>query len=70
MTTLRKLLIGLILSLLLALAAAGGGHMPALLGLGPSAVPAAHAVGCDSFPPPPGMDCPQPTPTPTPPPGH
>jgi hypothetical protein len=63
MTTFKKVLIGMSLLAMLLLGALGGVGL-SLPGYNP-AVPAAHADGCDSVPPPPGLDCP-PTPTPTP----
>jgi hypothetical protein len=61
----KKLVVGAVLLVLLGLGALTGLHLPTNSTVG--AVPAALADGCDSNPPPPGLECPsQPTPTPTP----
>ncbi len=62
----KKIVVGAVLLLLLSAGMLGG------LGASGSShggsIPVAMADGCDSVPPPPGLDCPpEPTPTPTPP---
>jgi hypothetical protein len=65
MTRGKKIVAGAVLLLLLGLGALGGLGFPgAATG---SSIPVAMADGCDSVPPPPGLECPPPpTPTPTP----
>jgi hypothetical protein len=65
MSSLKKVLVGIVLALMLMLGLLGENGL-VLPGDSPT-VPAVHAADCDSVPPPPGLDCPvQPTPTPTP----
>jgi hypothetical protein len=62
---LKKMVLGAVLLSLLGLGALFGSAVSApILGVGGWAS-VAHADGCDTFPPQPGLDCP-PAPTPTP----